>query len=354
MVYSGLKMKAAILYEQNKPLVIEEIIIPELKEGQVLVKIFATGLCHTQLNEMKGKKGPDKHLPHTLGHEGSGIIEAVGANVSKVKKGDHVVLSWIKGLGINSDAPIYYNDSGTKINSGQLSTFNEYTVTAENRVTPIKKEMPLDLAALLGCAVATGMGAITNDAKLKKNDSVVVFGAGGIGLSVVQAASINNASKILAVDINDAKLERAKDLGATHLINAAKCDVVETVKKITDNKGVDFAIESAGLSITMEQAFQTVKISGGKAILIGNLSHKQKISIDPFALICGKQIVGSWGGGTDPDKDFPYYVNLFLTGKLQLDKMLTHRFNVNEINEAFVKLENGEVGRAIIVFGDGE
>jgi S-(hydroxymethyl)glutathione dehydrogenase/alcohol dehydrogenase len=342
-------MKAAVLYDLNQPLRIEEISVPELKEGQVLVKIAASGLCHSQLNEIKGRKGQDKYLPHTLGHEGAGIVEAVGPTVAKVKPGDHVVLSWIKGSGINA-APPDYSNGQRKINSGQLSTFNEYTVTAENRVTPIDKKMPLDIAALLGCAVATGMGAVINNARIKAGESIVVFGVGGIGLSAVQAAAIMKAAVIIAVDISDQKLALAKVFGATHLINATKADPSASIKDITNGCGVDYSIESAGLKDTMEQAFRSVRENGGKAILVGNLSHGQLISIDPFALICGKQIVGSWGGGTDPDKDIPKYAGLYLLGKLKLDKMLTHRFKLQEINDAFACLEKGEAGRIIIEF----
>ncbi len=350
MVHCGLKkMKAAILYEQNKPLIIEELTLPELKEGQVRVKIAASGLCHSQLNEIKGRKGPDKYLPHTLGHEGAGVVEEIGAKVTKVKKGDRVVLSWIKGTGINA-APPNYLCGDNKINSGQLSTFNEYTITAENRVTLIKKEIPLDLASLLGCAVLTGMGSVMNIAKVKPGQTVAVFGAGGIGLSAIHAAAISSAAKIIAVDIIETKLNLAKELGATHVIDANKVDVVKTIKELTDGKGLDHAIESAGLGQTMEQAFEAVRNGGGKAIMVGNLPAGHKIAIDPFALICGKQIVGSWGGDTDPDKDIPKYVDLYLSGKLKLEKMLTHRFTLGQINEAFTQLEKGEMGRAIIEF----
>jgi S-(hydroxymethyl)glutathione dehydrogenase/alcohol dehydrogenase len=342
-------MKATILHELNKPLKIEDIAIPDILEGQVLVKISASGLCHSQLNEIRGRKGPDKYLPHTLGHEGAGIVEAVGPKVAKVKKGDHVVLSWIKGKGINAAPPLYFAGK-KKINSGQLSTFNEFTVTAENRLTPIKKEMPLDLAALLGCAVSTGMGAIINDAHVKEGDSVAVFGVGGIGLSAVHAASILKASKVIAVDVNESKLKMANELGATVAINAKKDDVVKKILAQTDGKGVDYAIESAGLVVTMEQAFESIRNNGGKAIIVGNIPPGNKISIDPFSLICGSQIVGSWGGGTDPDRDIPKYVDLYLSGKLKLDKMLTHRFKLEELNKAFDLLERGDIGRAIVQF----
>jgi len=343
------KMKSVVLYELNKPLKVEELSISDLKEGQVLVKIAASGVCHSQLNEIKGKKGPDKYLPHTLGHEGAGIVEDIGPKVKKVKKGDHVVLSWIKGKGINAEPPVYFSGSN-RINSGQLCTFNEYTVTAENRVTPISKEIPLDLAALLGCAVPTGMGVIINNAKVKEEDTVAVFGVGGIGLSVVHGAAIMKASKIIAVDIQEAKLKMAKELGATHVVNAKNEDAVKVIKDLTEGKGVDCAIESAGLRKTMEQAFESVRKDGGKAIIIGNIPPHERISIDPFALICGRQIVGSWGGETDPDRDIPMYVDLYLSGKLKLEKMLTHRFKLEEINDAFDILEKGEAGRIIIEF----
>lgn len=337
------------MYNHKQLLRIENLAMPDPQEGQVVVKMFASGICHSQLNEIKGKKGPDKFLPHTLGHEGAGVVEAIGAGVNKVKPGDHVVLSWIKGSGFNAPAPVYYAGQ-QKINSGQLSTFNEYTVTAENRVTPIDKKMPLELAALLGCAVSTGMGSVNNIAKIKKGDSIVVFGVGGIGLSAIHAASIGEAAIIIAVDVNDKKLEQARVLGATHLINARNSDVTAEVMKITNDIGADFALESAGLVGTMEQAFDCVRANGGLAVIAGNLPAGQKISIDPFQLICGKNITGSWGGGTDPDRDIPRYVDLYLSGKLKLDKMLTHRFRLEEINDAFSFLEKGEIGRAIIEF----
>lgn len=346
-----LKTKAAILYEQNKPLVIEEITFPDkLAEGQVLVKIIASGICHSQLNEIKGEKGPDKFLPHTLGHEGAGVVEKVGPQVSKIKKGDHVVLSWIKGAGLNAAPPVYQNNNGIRINSGQLSTFNEFSIAAENRVTPISKQMPLDMAALIGCAIATGMGAVFNNAKVKTGDSIAVFGVGGIGQSSVHAAAIRKAALIIAIDVNEKKLELARELGATHTINALTEDSAKIIKELTKGKGVDFAIESAGQKVTMEQSFQSIREDGGKAILVGNLAHQQRIEIDPFALICGKNIVGSWGGETDPDKDFPYYVELFLSGELKIDKMLTHCFALNEINEALKSLDVGDLGRGIIKF----
>jgi S-(hydroxymethyl)glutathione dehydrogenase/alcohol dehydrogenase len=194
------------------------------------------------------------------------------------------------------------------------------------------------------------MGAVLNNAKLKAGDSIVVFGVGGIGQSAILAAAIVKARIVIAVDINEEKLASAKELGATHTVNAKRTDALATIKEITNGNGVDYAIESAGLVETMEPAFKAVREFGGKAILIGNLFHGQLISIDPFALICGKQIVGSWGGETEPDRDFPKYVELYLSGKLKLDQLITHRFKLEEINEAFSIMEIGKLGRGIIEF----
>lgn len=340
-------MKAAVLRETNGPLTLEEISVPEPKDGQVLVKVEYSGLCHSQLNEIKGRKGPDKYLPHTLGHEGAGVIEKVGTGVVKVKPGDRVVLTWIKGKGINAASPLYFRGE-ERINSGQLSTFNEFTVTAENRVVPIPDATPLDIAALLGCAVSTGMGAVFNDAMLKPGDTIAVYGTGGIGMSAIHASSVAGASRIFAVDVDDDKLTMAKELGATDIINASRCNPVGAIMELSDRRGVDFAVESAGLKLTMEQSFESVRNGGGRAIIVGNLPAGERISIDPFALICGKEIIGSWGGGTDPDRDIPKYAKLYLDGALKLDRMITHRFTLNKINEAFDLLETGKAGRILV------
>ena len=341
--------KAAVLYQPNEPLRIEELSCPELAEGQVLVKVSFSGICHSQLLEIRGKRGVDRYLPHTLGHEGSGIVQAVGPRVTRVTPGDSVILSWIKGPGINAAPPTYRTGKQT-INGGPLTTFQEYTVASENRLTPIPKEIPRDKAALIGCAVATGAGAILNTAKLERGQTVAIFGAGGIGLCAVQAARIMNASKIIAVDLHEEKLRQAQKFGATHTVNARKEDPIKKIQDLTEGKGVDTAIEAAGLSETMENAFHSVRRGGGLAILIGNLPQGMQISIDPFDLICGKRIVGSWGGETRPERDFLRYLDFYQTGKLKLDELISHRFRLEEINEAFDALENGEVSRALVAF----
>jgi len=321
--------------------------IPELKPGQLLVDIAYGGVCRSQLLEVRGKRGPDRFLPHTLGHEGSGTVLEVGAGVTKVKPRDRVVLSWIKGGGADVSSTIYQSTQGP-INSGAISTFMRQTVTCENRVTPIPDIMPLREAALLGCAIPTGAGIVLNTAKVQPGSSIAIFGVGGIGLSAVLAADLVHATTIIAVDLFDHKLEQARRVGATHTINAFQQDPLEVILDITKGHGVDYAIEASGERQVMEIAFQAVHDNGGLCVLAGNLPHGERISLDPFNLIKGKRIVGTWGGEALPDRDIPMYVRLFLSGKLKLDELITHIYSLDNINQALEDLECGKVGRALI------
>ena len=253
-----IKTKAAVLFNLNKPLKIIEFNLPSPKKGEILVKIQASGICHTQLLEIEGKNATGSYCPNLMGHEGSGIVCSVGSGVSKVKKGDHVVLSWIKGSGSNViPKPIKYKNM--IINRGPVTTFSEYSVVSENRVTKINKKMPLKLASLLGCAVPTGMGMIFNNAKLKKNSTLLCFGCGGVGINAIHAAKILNAKIIVAVDKNDYKLIKAKYFGATHTINPSKENLNKKIMKITNNFGLDYAIDTVGKKETMEFVYNHVK-----------------------------------------------------------------------------------------------
>ncbi len=344
-----MKTIAAVLEKINAPLKVEELSVPELKPGQVLVSVHFSGLCHSQLNEITGLKGDDKFLPHTLGHEGSGIIEAVGSGVTKVEPGDSVVLTWIKASGMDVPTSKYFRLNGDCVNSGAIATFLTRAVISENRVVKIPKKMPLDLAALLGCAISTGMGTVKNISQPKKGDSFAVYGIGGVGLAALHAAAILGANPVIAIDVSAEKLKKARDFGATHLIDANKADVIKSIMEITSGNGVDHAVECAGISESMENAFRCVRNNGGQALIVGNLPKNGKITIDPFMLICGKRIAGSWGGGTEPDKDIPEYVKMHLEGKLKLAMMITHQFKLHEINEAFDMLKSGNAGRIIII-----
>jgi S-(hydroxymethyl)glutathione dehydrogenase/alcohol dehydrogenase len=339
--------EAAVLFGLGEPLRITALSLGDLKPGQVLVDVTYSGVCHSQLLEARGKRGPDPFLPHTLGHEGSGTIREVGPGVSKVKAGDRVVLSWIKGHGADVPSTVYLSGQGP-INSGSISTFMRRTITCENRVTPIADEMPLCQAALLGCAIPTGAGSVLNTAQIRRGCSVAVFGVGGIGLGAVLAAGLMKAATVIAVDISDQKLEQAIRVGATHLINARRQEPLTTVLELTGGRGVDYAIEAAGQRTTMEVAFRAVRDNGGLCILAGNLPQGERISLDPFDLIKGKRIVGTWGGETQPDRDIPIYVDLYLSGALKLDAISTASYRLEQINEALDDLEQGRVGRALI------
>jgi len=343
---------AAVLFDIGKPLKILDLVFPPLKPGQVLVDVAYSGICQSQLLEVRGKRGHDRFLPHTLGHEGSGTVEAVGDGVQKVKVGDRVVLSWIKGTGADVPSTVYGSSEGP-VNSGAISTFMHRTITCENRVVRIPDSMPLREAALLGCAVATGAGIVFNTAQVTPGVSLAVFGMGGVGLSSVLAASAAQAKTIVAVDPVWPRLELAQKLGATNLLNSVSQDPVEAIMDLTDGQGVDYCIEAAGSQDAMEASFRAVRASGGLCVLAGNLPHGNWIRIDPFDLIRGKRIMGSWGGATVPDRDIPRYADLYLAGKLRLDAMIGREYLLTEINQALDDLERGRIsGRGLIAFSE--
>lgn len=344
-----MQTEAAVLVELNEPLRQMTLELPELKPGQALVEIAYSGVCHSQLNEIRGRRGPDRYLPHTLGHEGAGVVQAVGPGVAKVTPGDRVVLTWIKGQGADVRSSGYRGDDGsTTINSGPLSTFMRHTITCENRLVSLPPDMPLREAALLGCAVPTGAGIVINSAAVQRGASLAVFGAGGIGLSAVLAARMLEASPLVAVDVVERKLAEAARLGATHTINAGQCDAVAAIRELTGGRGVDYAVEAAGRRETMEAAFRSVRDQGGLCVLAGNLPQGERISIDPFDLIRGKRIAGAWGGETQPDVDIPRYVEWFQQGRFPLAELISREYSLGEVNAALDDLEQGRVLRALV------
>lgn len=342
--------KAAILKELRKPLIIDEIEIPqELKVGQVLVKIHFSGICGSQLGEIDGAKGEDKFLPHLLGHEGSGTVVAIGPGVKTVSLGDKVVLHWRKGDGIESEPPIY-NWKGTKVNAGWVTTFNEFAIVSENRITTIPKDSEMDVAALFGCAVTTGFGIIENNAKLKIGESVVVFGAGGIGLNVVQAASLVSAYPIIAIDIFDNRLALAQEMGATHLINSRDKSVEEISELIQSMTKVDVFIDNTGNPQIIELGYNILKPQG-KMVLVGVPKKGNNINIFSLPMHFGKSIIGSHGGETVPQIDIPRINKLYLEKRIKLKNLISKTYNLNEINTAISDIRNGLVsGRVSIKF----
>ncbi len=338
-------MKAAILVEQNAPLVIGEVEIPKLDVGQVLVKVKYSGICGSQLDEISGKKGKDLFLPHLLGHEGSGVVIDVGLGVNKVKEGDHVVLHWMKGSGINSFPPKFMWD-GAMVNAGCVTTFSEYTVVSENRVTPIPTDIGFDVASLLGCAVTTGLGIVFNNANLKPGQSIAVFGVGGVGLNVVQGAVLVNAYPIVAIDIYVHKLKQAMAFGATYRVNATYLEDVE----VWISRGFDVVVETTGDRNIRQMAYEFTG-NKGKTILAGVPHHQERITIDSFPLHFGHQIFGSHGGDTQPDIDIPRYIQLYKLGKLKLDEQITHRYSLDKINKAIDVVRKGLAGKCVIKMG---
>jgi len=257
-----------------------------------------------------------------------------------------VVLHWRKGAGIHARTP-KYSWGGRTENSGWVTTFNEWAIISENRLTPVPKDVPFEVAALMGCAVTTALGLINNLAHVKIGQSLAVFGCGGVGLNVVQGATMVSAYPIIAIDIYDHKLELARQFGATHLINSRQADVETEVRKIVGAAGVDVFVENTGLVRLIEQAYR-LTANAGKTILVGVPKHDEDITIHSLPLHFGKVLTGCEGGSTDPTVDIPRYIRLYETGRLQLDRLITHRLPFAEINEALDKVRAGDVGRCVL------
>lgn len=340
-------MKAAILVEQNRPLVVDDLELPEkLEYGQVLVKVICSGICGSQIGEIDGVKGPDRFLPHLLGHEGGGIVEEIGPGVTHVKKGDHVVMHWMKGAGIESPTP-KYRWGERIVNAGWVTTFNEYAVVSENRLTPIADDIEFEVAALLGCAVTTAFGVINNDARVKIGESIAIFGSGGVGLAMILASALVSAYPIIAIDRYDEKLKMALNLGATHTINTLKQDVRSEILRVTKDKGVDVAVDNTGNTGIIELAYE-VTSEKGRTILVGVPKKGHNINIYSLPLHFDKTIKGSKGGNGDPSKDIPKYLDLLRYKNIDLKKMISHYFSLDDINSAIKTMREGEAIRCMI------
>ncbi len=341
-------MKAAILVKQREPLIVGDVKLPtDLEYGQVFVKVVYSGICGSQLGEIDGIKGEDAYLPHLLGHEGSGIVEKIGKGVTTVKVGDHVVLHWKPGKGVEAATPQYIWN-GNPVNAGRITTFNEYAVVSENRVTAIPTGIDLKTAPLFGCAIPTAFGVIHNDANLKVGESIVVFGCGGVGIAIILAASLSSAYPIIAVDINDSKLEHAKKFGATHLINSSKMgvDVAREINSILPQGG-DVVVDNTGITSVREQAYELTS-NKGRTIFVGVPKLGEKISIDSFPLHFTKRITGSHGGDAKPDYDIPRLIRLQNYGAFSLEEMISHTYSLDKINEAIAMVRSGSAIRCVI------
>jgi S-(hydroxymethyl)glutathione dehydrogenase / alcohol dehydrogenase len=345
-----MRMKAAILSELGKPLVIDQVDVPDdLNVGQVLVKVLYSGICGSQLGEIDGKKGDDPYLPHLLGHEGSGKVVKTGPGVKFVRPGDTVVLHWRKGLGIESDCP-KYKWKGQTLNAGFVTTFSEYAIVSENRLTVIPgNDVAMDILPLLGCAVTTGLGVVNNNAKVKIGESVVVLGAGGVGLNIIQGSDMCSAHPVVAVDIHANRLEMALKFGATHLIHMNQVsDLSATIRDIVGKKGADVVIDNTGNTDMINSAYSLVK-PDGRVILVGVPKSGDHISVYSLDLHFGKVLTGSHGGETQPSIDIPRYLNLYKNKKINLDGLITDRFCLDDINIALDRMRSGQAaGRCMI------
>jgi len=340
-------MKAAILKESKNPLVVADIQLPSgLEFGQVLVDVHYSGICGAQINEIDAAKGPDKFLPHLLGHEGSGVVKEIGPGVSTVKEGDHVVLHWRPSSGIQSPAPKYSWD-GKVVNAGWVTTFNEQAIISENRLTVIPNNFDMKIAPLFGCAVTTAFGVVNNDAQVKVGQSVVIFGIGGVGLNIAQAANMVSAHPIVGVDLLEHKLEMGKKFGLTHAVVGGKEPVNDIIRDIVGAQGADVVIDTTGNSRVIEQAYELTH-PDGKTILVGVPRKGDNVNIYSLPLHFNKVLTGSHGGDAVPDLEIPRYIRLMESGRMNLNGLITHEFGLNHINEALDLFRSGEAGRIII------
>ena len=369
-----MKTRAAIAYEAGKPLSIEEIDVEGPKAGEVLLRVVATGVCHTDAFTLSGED-PEGIFPAILGHEGGAIVQEVGAGVTSVKPGDHVIplytpecgkckfclsgktnlcqaIRATQGKGLMPDGTSRFSKNGKPIfHYMGTSTFSEYTVLPEIAIAKIDAAAPLDKVCLLGCGITTGIGAVLNTAKVTPGSSVAVFGLGGIGMSVIQGAALAKAGRIVAIDVNPAKFEMARALGATDVINPKDHDkpIQEVVVALTEG-GVDYSFECIGNVNVMRQALECAHRGWGISVIIGVAGSGQEISTRPFQLVTGRVWKGSAFGGARGRTDVPRIVDWYMEGKINIDDLITHTMPLEEINTAFDLMHRGESIRSVVKF----
>jgi Zn-dependent alcohol dehydrogenase len=351
-----MKSRAAIQVEPGGPLVIEEIDIPDPGPNQVTVRNIASGVCYSQVHQLRN---PGLPRPMALGHEGSGVITQVGKGVTHVSEGDHVISTWVSRSpirGLPASTPTGATFQGQPlIADGDVYTWSEHMVTFADKVVPMSPSDPIDISCLIGCAVLTGAGAVLHTAKVGLGQSVAVFGVGGVGLSAIGAAAIAGADPIIAVDLHDRKLQFAREFGATHSINASNTDAVRAIWEISPG-GVDYALDAVGAPTTALQILHAVKQGGpradnqgGMAVLVG--IPVSDVSIDLNAILLYQRHYCGSLGATEPDTDFPLFLEWIREDKFPLEKLVTNRYSLEQIDEARVALEQGQIlGRAIVEF----
>lgn len=368
-----MRTKAAVLYDYHQPLVIEEVKVEGPKKGEVLIKTAAAGVCHSDLFVMN--KSCPMPMPIILGHEGAGTVVDVGKGVGALKPGDRVVLTWlpacrscrycITGRPILCDNIDYtlqgtMPDGTTRFKKGKkniyhylaVSSFSQYTIVPEAGAIPVPPEMPLDKAALVGCSVLTGIGAVLNTARITIGDSIAVIGAGGVGLNIIQGARLAGAQKIVAIDIHTEKLKKASLFGATHCVDSGKVDPMFALLELTGGRGVDYAFEAVGHENTLRLGYSIIR-KGGKLIIIGVLPTGQEIRLPLYDISTSeKTIIGSRYGSARPHLDIPMVIELYLSGKIMLDELLSKTYTLDKTNQVFEDMLEGRIARGGIIYDD--
>ncbi len=369
-----MRMRAAVAWEAARPLEIEEIELEGPREGECLVRLAATGVCHTDAYTLSGRD-PEGLFPAVLGHEGAGVVEEVGPGVRSLSPGDHVIPLYTaecrqckfclsrksnlcvavretQGRGVMPDGTSRLSKGGRKIHHYMgTSTFGEYTVLPEVSLARIRKDAPLDKVCLLGCGVTTGIGAVLNTARVEPGSSVAVFGLGGVGLSVIQGAVMAGAERIIGVDANPRKFPLASELGATDLIDPKQVgDVVQAIVELTGG-GVDYSFECIGNVEVMGQALACAHRGWGESIIIGVAGAGEQIHARPFLLVTGRVWRGSAFGGTRGRTQLPGYVDRYLAGRIKIDELITATLPLASINRAFDLMHAGEAIRSVILYG---
>lgn len=370
-----MKTIAAVAWEPKKPLVIEELEVMGPKTGEVLVRMVASGVCHTDAFTLSGED-PEGVFPCVLGHEGGGVVEEVGPGVTSLKVGDHVIPLYIpecrtcenclsgrtnlctalndtEWSGLMPDGTVRYSKGDKKIfHYMGCSTFAEYSVVPEIALAKINPKAPLEKVCLLGCGITTGIGAVLNTAKVRPGSTVAIFGLGGIGLSAVQGAVMAKASRIIAVDINESKFQLAEQLGATDFLNPKKFaqPIQEVIEEMTKG-GVDYSFECVGNVDLMRSALESCRSGWGESIIIGVAGAGKMIQTRPFQLVTGRTWKGTAFGGVRGRTELPQYVDNYMTGKIEIDKMVTHTMGIEQINHAFDLMHEGKSIRSVIQFG---
>ena len=363
-------VKAAVLYEQKNPLIIEDLDLDDPKAGEVLIKVGAAGICRSDRHYMHGDAATA--LPIVLGHEGAGTVEAVGPGVTSVRPGQQVILSFVSACGrckscitgnshlcdAHAAAGAFMFDGTTRLHKGdtrihhfgKTALFAEHTVVPEAAVVPIDTNIGMDVAALIGCCVPTGVGAVISSANVQPGSTVAVIGCGGVGLNVIMGAALVNASKIIAVDISEAQLEFAMKFGATHTVNASDKDPVAQVRELTDGKGADYTFEVFGSADTTKAAYD---MAGKKGVvtIVGIAPVGAEAGINAVDMVRNEKTMrGTYYGSMHGSVDMPKLVDMYLAGKLNLDDLVVRHYSLDQINEAYGDMDKGEIGRGVIMY----